>query len=92
MNNAELANIDGEFEPPAAEILQNIPGFEVNPHPRGKSTSPDAILRFNGGQAALLIEFKSRVNVATAPQLVNQLVSYADSMPGARRAPSRLPV
>lgn len=69
MNNQETINLIGPFEAEALRILRQIPGLRVTHQPGGMDRRADAILWFAGTRRRVAVEFKQRVNAATAWQL-----------------------
>jgi len=62
-------NLEGPFEAEVLRILRQIPGLSVTRQPGGMDRRADAILRFAGTRRRIEVEFKQRVNAATAWQL-----------------------
>lgn len=69
MNKHPVVKIEGSLEASALEILRTIPGLEVEVAPRMGRDDADAVLRFAGVDAPIVVEFKHRANAATASQL-----------------------
>lgn len=63
--------IDPSIGAEALRILRAIPGLGVIVAPNGLHRGVDALVMFAGTEAPVAIEFKSRVNAATAWYLVN---------------------
>lgn len=69
VNKPETMNLEGPFEAEALRILREIPGVTVARQLGGADRGIDAILRFAGARRRVAVEFKQRVNPATAWQL-----------------------
>jgi hypothetical protein len=74
-------NISGPLEVEALRVIREIPGLAVDPEPGGARADrgADAILRFAGQQARVMVEFKQRANAATAWQLIHDAEHYPDA-------------
>lgn len=66
----EIVNIRGALEAEALRILREIPGLAVIEEPTPLKRRVDAVLRFAGNRAPVIVEFKQRANAATAWHLV----------------------
>lgn len=62
-------NLEGPFEAKALRILRGIPGVTVTRQPGRADRGIDGILRFGGTRRRIAVEFKQRVNAATAWQI-----------------------
>lgn len=78
MNNRELVNIEGFFEPEALRVLREIPHLAVTQQPTTQDRRPDAVLRFAGARTPIIVEFKQRANAATAWQLAQYARTHPD--------------
>ncbi|MBI4499911.1 MAG: hypothetical protein HY700_02000 [Gemmatimonadetes bacterium] len=65
-----MVNIAGQLEAEALRILREIPGLDVAIEKTPRKPGVDAIVRFTGKQTPVAVEFKRRVNAATAWDLV----------------------
>ena len=61
----------GRFSAEALRILRGIPGLDVVAEPAGLRGGVDALVMFAGAKVPVAIDFKVRVNAATAWHLVN---------------------
>ena len=71
MKNSLIVKIQRGLKAEALRILRAIPGLEVIVEPNGLGRSVDALVMFAGTEAPVAIEFKSRVNAATAWHFVH---------------------
>jgi hypothetical protein len=74
----EIVKIGGRFDPEALRILRGIPGLNVQTR-TGAARGADAVLRFADGKAPVTVETKTRVNTATAWQLVRRAKAARDA-------------
>jgi hypothetical protein len=79
MNKQPIVTLEGPFQAEALRVLREIPGLDVIAEPAGPDRGVDAVLRFAGNRAPVLVQFKLRANTATAWQLAH----YADELPDA---------
>lgn len=79
MKKTDVVNIQGRFGADALRVLRDIPGLTVVAEPGGAGRRVDAILRFADREAPIAVEFKRRVNAATARQIVHQSETLADT-------------
>ena len=71
MKKAVTVKIGSSFEAEALRILRAIPDLNVVTEPVGLDRGVDALVMFAGTEEPVAVEFKSRVNAATAWHLVN---------------------
>ena len=67
-----MVNIQGVLGAEALRILRMMPGLAVVAEPAGEEHGVDAIVRFAGKRTPVAVEFKQRVNAATAWGLVHR--------------------
>jgi hypothetical protein len=72
VNKRELVNIQGPLEAGALRVLREIPGLTVSSAPLEANRGLSAVLRFGGSETPVAVEFKLRVNAATAWHVVQQ--------------------
>ncbi|HEX4864741.1 MAG TPA: hypothetical protein VFV02_11745 [Acidimicrobiales bacterium] len=71
-------NISGAFEAEVVRILRKVPGLTVDVEPGGSDSGAHGLLRFAGTRTPIAVEFKLRVNPATAWQLVHRKQDQPD--------------
>jgi hypothetical protein len=79
MKKQSSVNIKGWFEPEVLRILRGIPGLSATVEPEGSDHGVDAVLQFAGTERPILLQLKSRANVATAWQVVHQAETGQDA-------------
>lgn len=67
----------GPFAADALRVLRGVPGLVVVNEPVGSDLGVDAVLEFAGSSAHVAVQVKSRVNAATAWQVVREARSRA---------------
>lgn len=78
MNKVSFVNNGGSFPPEALRALREVPGVDIEPRLERGGRHVDAVLRFAGSQVDVAVEFKSRVNAATAWQVIRDAVEQPD--------------
>lgn len=74
-----MLKIEGTLETEALRILREIPGMAVVPKAVAPGRRIDAFVRFAGQRTPIAIEFKRRVNAATAWALVHQAETHPNT-------------
>jgi hypothetical protein len=67
----------GSFAAEALRVLRDVPGLAVANEPAGADLGADAVLEFAGSRSHVAVQIKSRVNAATAWQVVREARSRA---------------
>ena len=70
MNIRELVKIEAPLEAEAARVLRSAPGITAVVTEVGTSGKTEAVLEFSKNRIRTVVEFRKRVNAATAWQLV----------------------
>ena len=70
---------DPDLDPSYRRDLRDIPGLTVVAEPGGAGRRVDAILRVADREEPIAVEFKRRVNAATARQFVHQSETLAEA-------------
>lgn len=74
----ETIKIKGPFEAEALRILRAVPRLNVLAEPARRAHGADATVLFGENRTIVAVEFKQRVNAATAWQLVHQAQARVD--------------
>lgn len=74
----ETIKIKGPFEAEALRILRAVPRLNVLAEPARRAHGADATVLFGENRTIVAVEFKQRVNAATAWQLVHQAQAQVD--------------
>lgn len=72
VKHAAPVKLAGFFAAEALRVLRDVPGLAVVNEPAGADLGADATLEFAGSSAHVAVQVKSRVNAATAWQVVRE--------------------
>lgn len=72
MNKREFVNIEGAFEGRALDVLRGVSGLTVQYRSQAADRGVDAVVSYRDARTPVVVEFKQRVNAATAWQVVRQ--------------------
>lgn len=75
VNKRQMVKIEGEIDAEALRILRAVPGITAE---RVDGAGVDATLRYAGTKAFVGVEFRKRVNAATAHQLLQPTLTRAE--------------
>lgn len=79
MKQEHSVKLRGQFDASTIRILRALPGLEILAEPAGPGHPMDAVLASAGSESQVAVEVKSRVNTATAWQVVRYAETYPET-------------
>ncbi|NLG65881.1 MAG: hypothetical protein GX537_09785, partial [Actinobacteria bacterium] len=78
MNKREFVNIEGAFEGRALDVLRGVSGLTVQYRSQAADRGVDAVVSYRDARTPVVVEFKQRVNAATAWHVVRQAQAHPE--------------